>query len=146
MVDFADCVEAHVIAISVMEQTKSVRISLRSPSSILFAIVVDGVDQLMIEEFRFRNIVDRVHVWSSANAPEQYRDCLKALVAGKSEGRVSEFWRTRVEDETRSIQSGQRILVEIEPVYGAWIMILGQKIELVAESARTADGESADGC
>lgn len=119
MVDLADCVEAHITAIAVVEQTKSIRISLRSALSTHFAMVVEGVHQVLVEEFRYRNIVDRVHIWNSANDLDAYHECLAALMAGKSEGLLPDAWRIAIEKEARSIQAGNKILVEIEPAYGA---------------------------
>ena len=63
MIDLAACMEAHITGITVIEEKNRMEIVLRAPGSKRFVLAAEGMDRFLMNEFRERNIVDRVFVW-----------------------------------------------------------------------------------
>lgn len=121
-------VEARITAISVKEETKSLEIFFKAQDSSVFVLVAHEIDRLLISEFREQNIVDRVHVWDSTSLLRDYRSSLVELLFGSSEIVMSPELGQLVQLAIDEIQSGAKVLFEIEPLYGAAVNLLAKKI------------------
>lgn len=131
MIDFAKCVEAHVTGIAVLEDSGAINISLRGSDRQCFALVAKGVDRLIATEFRERNIVDRVTLWDSSNEVDEYRDSLSILMSGSSDATQDGAWQALIDKEAASIKQKEKILLEIEAVYGVSILLLAKEVALI---------------
>jgi hypothetical protein len=133
MFDFTDCIEAHITGITMLEESKTINISLRGQAKQCFMLVIEGVDRLVANEFREQNIVDRVVLWDLTSEPNEYRASLAALVSGASEDQIEDTWQPLIEKEIASIQQGEKVFVSIEPVYGVWIVLLARKVTVMPQ-------------
>src|SRR5687767_9083227 len=130
MTNFADCVEAHLTGITVVNESKTINISLRAQTKQCFVLVAEGVDRFVANEFREQNIVDRVVLWDSTSEPDEYRASLAALISGASEGEIDATWHPLIEKEIASIRQGEKVFASIESVYGAWVDLLAKSVTL----------------
>jgi hypothetical protein len=131
MIDFSGFVEAHVTGITFTEDDKGVSIFFRGQARQRFTLVAEGVDRFVADEFREQNIVDRVHLWDSASEPNDYRDSLALLLSGVSgDQRDEAVWLPVIEREVVAIERGEKVFVEIEPVYGGWIVLLAKSVAI----------------
>jgi len=106
MINFSDCIEAHITGIAVMNESKTITISLRAQTKQCFMLVAEGVDRFVANEFREQNIVDKVVLWDSASKPDEYRASLAALMSGASEEEIGATWHPLIEGEIALIQKG----------------------------------------
>ena len=130
MTDFSDCVEAHIVGMQVTNDAKMMSISIRSTAGKSFTLKVEGVDRFVANEFRERNIIDRISVWNDKNQPEDFRKLLAVLVAGTYQLDIDPVFDALIDQEIAAIARCEKILVEIEPVYGVWAIMLAQRVLL----------------
>ena len=130
MIDFSDCVEAHITGIAVLEESKTINISFSGQAKQRFMLIAEGVDRFVASEFRERNIAERVELWDSMSEPDDYRESLSALISGEDEYPASATWRPLIESEVASIQRGEKVFVSIEAVYGASVGLLAKKVTM----------------
>jgi hypothetical protein len=129
MIDFSEFVEARVIGIILTEENKSVSVFFRGQAKQQFVLTAEGVDRFVAERFREQNIVDRVHLWNSMSEPNDYRASLALLLSGVPSDQMNEqLWLPVVEREIASIERREKVFVEIEPVFGGWIVLLATSI------------------
>lgn len=130
MTSFADCVEAHITGIQVADDAKTISISIRPMAGKSFMLKAEGVDRFVANEFRERNIIDRVSVWNDKNQPEDFRKLLAVLVTGTYQLDIDPVFDALIDQEIAAIARCEKILVEIEPVYGVWAIMLVQRVLL----------------
>jgi hypothetical protein len=130
MIDFAKCVEAHVTGIALLEDSGELSISLRGADRQCFTLMAKGVDRFVATEFRERNTVDRVTLWDSSSEVDEYRDSLSVLVAGSSDVPPEAAWQALIDKEVASIKQEEKILLEVEAVYGVSILLLAKEVVL----------------
>ena len=135
MTQLSDCIDAHITGIAVTDPPGGVEIVFRSSASVCFSMIAEGVDRLAVSEFREANIVDKVFVWDSRSDPQDYRELLTAVISGRSARTVHMTWTPIVESEVELIKAGRKVLVEIQPVFGARVALLARNIDLVASAA-----------
>jgi hypothetical protein len=128
MIDSAACVEARITGISLSGEAKSVAITLWRESTGFTTLTGLGVERLLVNEFREQNVVDRVVLWDAAADPDEYRQSLGTLISGGGENEMVAAFLPLIENEIACILSGQKVFVEIEPVYGASITFLSKKV------------------
>lgn len=131
MIDFSKCVEAHVTGIALLEDSGELSISLRGSDRQCFTLMAKGVDRFVATEFRERNIVDRVALWDSGSEVNEYRDSLSILVSGSSDAPQEAAWQALIDKEVASIKQEEKILLEVEAVYGVSIILLAKEVVLI---------------
>lgn len=134
MNDFSLCTESNLTGIQLQENSK-IHIHIRKLNQEPFMIVLEGVDRFVLNEFREQNIVDRVTVWDSDSDLNNYVRILKNLLSGSFDDEVDPRFTPMIDKEIVAIKSGNKILLEIEPVYGAWITALAKTAYCVPESS-----------
>ncbi|HYD62334.1 MAG TPA: hypothetical protein VEC35_18370 [Noviherbaspirillum sp.] len=90
-------------------------------------LVIDGVDDFVANEMRLQNIIDRIHQYRG-DETEAAR-CLFFLMRGREPEEDELRWPQLVE-KLDHVRTGRRVLLEIEPVYGATLIILGENVRL----------------
>lgn len=128
MLGISDCVEAHILELRAPENAKKISIVLRliaGPTAVLRA---DGVDRFLANEFREQNIIDRITVWDMRSDKDELHHRLAELIGNDKE--PADIFQSLIVSEAALILKGQKILVEIEPVYGVWILMLAENISL----------------
>jgi len=131
MNDLNSLVEAAVHSIQVDPSRKEVRIELSYAGSdkkaVLFA---GGVDDFVADEMRLSNVVDRVKVFGAEeDADSSTANCLFYLMRGRLPDAGELEWPA-LQDRLTAIRSGALTLLELEPVYGAKVLLLARVIEL----------------
>ncbi|VTU16428.1 hypothetical protein H6CHR_00519 [Variovorax sp. PBL-H6] len=95
-------------------------------------IVATGVDDFVVNEMRLSNIVDRVRRYE-ANASNgedlEIARRLFFLMRGEEPSALDLEWPALREKLTR-VQKGALALLEIEPVYGATILVLAEDFRI----------------
>lgn len=135
MIEFAKCVEACITGIT-LRGNKQIEISLHRASGETLVLVASEVERFVANEFRERNIVDRVNFWNFASDPSEFRECLTFLVSGVWSGHISEAFLPLIENEIAAIKRDEKVLVEIEPVYGVSAVILAKTVALIPKDER----------
>ena len=134
MINFADWVEACVTAVTVVDRHE-VRIVLERGGK-RCSLRLEGVDRLVINEFRQQNVVEQIILWTSHSEPADYYPILAEIVSGVTgHGDVGNGLRQIIDDEASAIRAGAKVLMEIEPVYGAHVIALAKRVTMVEESS-----------
>jgi hypothetical protein len=95
-------------------------------------IVASGVDEFVVTQMRIHNIVDRVNRFSVANSNEKSAEIARylfILMRGREPSQADLEWPPLM-DKLACVHNGLLSLLEIEPVYGATIMILAIDFQL----------------
>jgi hypothetical protein len=96
-----------------------------------FGLRAGGVEYLVMNEFLQQNIVHEVRVSGRHSDLPGVRDLLAGLLFDKKDASevVEPTFLTRLEDCTVAVVEERRILLEIEPVYGATVLLLAESVE-----------------
>ena len=127
-------IEASIDAISVDPVKKEIRINLTcmGQEQKRKQIVATGVDDFVVYEMRLSNIVDRVTQFGTNVVAQEEPEIAKRLffmMRGREPDSNDLAWPVLIEKLTR-IQDGTLRLIEIEPVYGATVMVLARSFQL----------------
>jgi hypothetical protein len=124
MMDWSNFIEGYVTGINVAEQEKCINVSLRDKSGRNFTLTLSGVDRFFAHEMRDRNIIDRVNIWDKGSKEDEFRETLTVLITGKMDGDFDKNFLPLIDSEIAAIHQGEKILLEIEPVFGVYIIAL----------------------
>jgi hypothetical protein len=95
-------------------------------------IVATGVDDFVANEMRLSNIIDRVNRFDGDDLDRKDSDTSKRLfflMRGKNPSSSELEWKV-LQEKISCIRDGKLSLLEIEPVYGATIVILAKNFSL----------------
>ena len=130
MVDFDRFVEGHITTIETNDQAKSVCIEITDRYGKKARLVASGVREVVAIEMRLQNIIDRISVWNSASKDSLYRESLHLLICGTLSVRSDDLNSPIIDTVVDSIKRGELIFLEIEPVYGALILLTGKEVSI----------------
>ena len=127
-------IEATISAIHVDLENKVVRIEVTCAwkGNDRMRIVATGVDDFVMNEMRLSNIVDRVSRFDADNIKDQGAVVARRLfflMRGREPSPSDLEWPALREKLTR-IQCGALGLLEVEPVYGATILVLAEDFRI----------------
>lgn len=135
MDDWEILTEATIDAIRVEPMKKEVRIDVtcRWQGEERKQIVAKGVDDFVVNEMRLTNIIDRVTRFDVDVDGDSEKEAARRLflMMRGHEPSVRDLESPVLLEKLSRIRAGSLILMEIEPVYGATVIILatGFKIE-----------------
>ena len=93
-------------------------------------IFIQGVDDLVVNDVRLSNIIDRIIQWGVADSEVlETKRRLFLLMRGRDPGAGDLEWPDLLERLER-LRVGTLTLMEIEPVYGAGALILAESFQL----------------
>lgn len=124
--------EATIDAIYVESTKKEIRIDVtcRWQEETRKQIIAEGVEDFVINEMRLSNIIDRVTFFDANGGQEKDAARRLFLVMRGREPDVSDLeWPALLEKLDR-IRDGVLTLIELEPVYGATVILLAESIRL----------------
>lgn len=128
-------VEATLDEISVDAYERVVRLELSSSweRGKRYRFVATGVDELLVDSMRLTNIVDHINLLDSENVHEhaELAGKLFFMMRGREAEKAELEWDALTAKILR-IQCGELAFLEIEAVYGASLMLLAHRIELIA--------------
>ncbi|NMG72973.1 hypothetical protein [Parazoarcus communis] len=127
-------VEATIDAIRVDSEKKEVRIDVTCmwQDEKRKQIIATGVDDFVVNEMRLSNIIDRVTRFGTSGVAEEESETAKRLffmMRGREPDSNDLKWPVLIENLDR-IRDGTLGLMEIEPVYGATVIVLAQNFQL----------------
>jgi hypothetical protein len=136
MDEFKLLVEATIDSVHLDNLNKAVRLNLTSPweGGSRQHIIATGVDDFLATEMRLSNIVEcvKIHAFDREGPPNsELAQRLFFLMRGKESTGSDLEWDFLIKKIER-IKNGDLTFMEILPVYGASILLLAAKIELVA--------------
>jgi hypothetical protein len=84
-----------------------------------------------MNEFSHQNIVHDVRILGVASESQRVRDLLASLLFDKEGASdvVEPTFQAKLEECATAVLGGRKVLLEIEPVYGASVLLLAGSIE-----------------
>lgn len=128
--DWSNFVEGYLTGIAVSDGKKIVDISLRDASGQSFILRLVDVDRFVTYEMREKNIIDRINLWGQHSEEKDFREVLSSLVSGKMDGTFEKEFLPLIDHEVESIRRGEKLLLEIEPVFGAYVIALAHNVSV----------------
>lgn len=134
MKNLSNLVEANIDSVVFEESTKEIRLNLTSPweNKQRHQIIATAIEDFVIDQMRISNIVDRINLFSAENFNESQSsaaELLFYLLRGVEPEPDDLKWDV-LEKKLEEIKQGKLTLLEVEPVYGARIVILAQTIKV----------------
>jgi hypothetical protein len=124
--------ESHLLGVRADWRRREVICTFRPPAGEdEFSLRAGGVEYLLMNEFLQENIVHKVRVSGRESDRPGVRDLLAALLFDKQDASeiVEPTFLTRLEECTVAVLEERRTLLEIEPVYGASVLLLAESVE-----------------
>lgn len=134
MDDWDVLTEATIDAIRVESTKKEIRIDVtcRWEGEKRKQIVAQGVDDFVVNEMRLSNIIDRVTRLDAGDGQEtETARRLFFMMRGRKPDTSDLEWPVLLEKLSR-VRTGALILMELEPVYGATVIMLAESFQLEA--------------
>jgi hypothetical protein len=102
-----------------------------------FILLARGVEYLRVNEFLNQNIVHEVHTLQRDSDPQRIRDLLATLMYDKENASevIHPTFLAALEERTAAVLEGAQVLVEVEPVYGAYVLLLAESVEWIETRA-----------
>ncbi|TFW09523.1 hypothetical protein E4K72_05620 [Oxalobacteraceae bacterium OM1] len=134
MEDWNVLTEATIDAIRIEPTKKEIRIDVtcRWEGEKRKQIVVRGIDDFVVNEMRLSNIIDRVTRLDASDGLEsETAKRLFFMMRGRAPD-VSDLEWSVLSEKLDRIRTGTLTLMELEPVYGATVIMLAESIQLEA--------------
>jgi acyl-[acyl carrier protein]--UDP-N-acetylglucosamine O-acyltransferase len=121
-----DFVEALIVGIDVSRDAKIAMIMVDGRQCRYTSINLEGIERLLVSEFRESNAIDNVKLWAADDSG--LREALAVLISNSDEPAEQAAFKSVIERSRNQVASGTHVLLEIEPVYGAGVIAFAQKI------------------
>lgn len=134
-----DVVESYLLGVLTDPRRREVLFTFRAPAGQHeFGLLARGVDDLRINEFMHQNIVQEVRTLGGNSNPQEVRDLLASLLFNKAETSevIHPTLLARLDECTAAVLEERKILLEIEPVYGASVLLLAGSVEWLDSNGR----------
>ena len=130
MNDWSAFVEGKITGIVLHEDGEVVDIILNSRSGNAYKLTAAKVEQMTVLEMRRQNIIDRISIWDSSSDVNKFKGrlCLMLYGAQEEDSRYAEI----VQKTLESLRCGKAVFLEIDPAYGALILLLAEDLRLEA--------------
>jgi hypothetical protein len=127
-------VESFLLAVQTDPDSREVILTFRAPAADhAFRLRARGVESLLINEFLEQNIVHELRIAGEGSQPQDLRDALTTIFvdqAPTSEG-ISPTLRAQLDEHAAAIVAGRKVLLEVEPVYGASVLLIAEGVEWI---------------
>ena len=136
--DFGSLVESMIYGISISKQPGEyssskhiVSIDIEDNYKNRWSLTATGVSDLCIKSLCIQNIIHEVYLFEGVSSDcDDVRNKIHFLLdAGDQSNKNDWVWKL-VEQFVTSISAGQACLLEIEPVCGAYILMIAESISL----------------
>jgi hypothetical protein len=127
----SDVVESYLVGVVSDPALRQASFTFRTPRGDReFHLIAYEVHRLSMNEFSQQNIVHGVEVFGNAGDPGRVRDLLAMLLFDKSASDLDEpAFRNELEKAATEVLEGRKVLLMIEPVYGASVLLLAGSIQ-----------------
>ncbi|MFM0607125.1 hypothetical protein PQR05_21605 [Paraburkholderia sediminicola] len=133
MLDLSKFVEAYLMGIEVDRVERKVVLSIKEPAGKGWILVATGVSELMVLQMCMQNIIDRISVWTGSAVDADCRERVFSLLSGRYATDRDDMESPLINRTVDAIQRGDSMLIELEPVYGASVLMLASGLS-VAEA------------
>jgi hypothetical protein len=133
MLDLSKFVEGHLIGVKVCQAEKRACLFLQEATGKNWILTATDVAELMILQMCMQNIIDRISIWDASSNDADYRSKLFSLFHGTFAEEKTDFNLPVINRAVETVRRGGAVLIEVEPVYGALVLILAKEIFLVEE-------------
>ena len=133
MIDCGNLVEGYLTGIKVHQKEKKANLFLQETTGQNWVLTAIDVSELMVLQMCMQNIIDRISFWSSSNNDSDYRSKIFSLVCGKFAEEGDDLYLPSINKAVEMIQRGDALLIELEPVYGALVLILARDMSIAKE-------------
>ena len=126
-------VEVMIRGISVAKGTggRSVLVNMEDNDGNVWILTASEVSELLVEEMRLQNIIEQIVLFDgSAVDSEDARKKIFFLLRGKYPESKDDLAWDGVEKAVADISNGKTCLLEIAPVYGAYVLLIARAISL----------------
>jgi hypothetical protein len=130
MVNLDDLVEAHVTSVVISTLQSSAKVLVSDSHGSGWLITADGIDDLWISDVSLSNIIDRVFL---VERPHKITPEIKERILWlmkRDSPRTEDLEWPPLKVKTDALALGELCFLEIEPVYGAFALILAKKITI----------------
>lgn len=117
-------IEGYLTGIAVDQLEKKIELSLQEPTGRCWVLTATNVSEFMVLQMRMQNIIDRISIWDSSSSDTDYRDKVFCLFHGKFANEKDDFNSPLISRTIEAIKHGNEILLELDPVYGAIVLML----------------------
>ena len=125
--------ESYLLGIRADPLSREVSLDFRSPrGDHAFGLCAYEVEALDLNNFAHQNIVFEVRVTGGESCdPQIVRDLLAGVLFGVAAASevVAATQVVKLDDRTTGVLEGRQVLVELEPVYGASLVLLAGSLE-----------------
>jgi hypothetical protein len=126
MVDFSTFVEGYLTGVVINDLEKAVDIFLRDRAKARFVIRLKGVERFLVDEMREQNIIDNVALWKGGSGAGDLRSAISWLVYGRDDEVGGQQFSSMILQVEQLIRQEERVLLRIEPVFGATVIALAR--------------------
>lgn len=128
MVEWSTFVEGKTTGVVLRDDGATVDILLINRSGDAYKLVATGVEQMVVIEMRLQNIIDRISIWDSSSNVVDFEERLRLLLHGSQQEDVR--YAAAVTGALESLRQGRTKFLEIEPVYGALVLLIASEVKL----------------
>lgn len=124
-------IEAFFDGIKVNHEDKEVSLFLRDHDGMKWILMAEDVSDCMVFQMNILNIIDRITFWDDSSNEKYYIDQLFCLYCGyyiEEEEKVNKF--PFIREYIKKIKCNEAFLIELEPVYGANVLVLAKRVRL----------------
>lgn len=130
MLDFSKFVEGHLTGLMVYQTEKRATLFLQEATGKNWVLTATDVSEFITLQMRMQNIIDRISIWDASNDEVDYRGKIFPLIHGKFVEEKDDLNSPVINQTIETIRRGDAVLVELEPVYGALVLILAREVSL----------------
>ncbi|MDN7466124.1 hypothetical protein [Burkholderia gladioli] len=131
-----DFVEARIVGIEVDQDAKTATVKIDGRQCRYCTINLQGVERLLVNEFRENNVIDNVKLWKTDGLG--LREALAVLISSSNELAQQAVFGSEIERSRNQVASSTHVLLEIEPVYGAGIIAFAQGVMCVERNSQAS--------
>jgi hypothetical protein len=127
-----EIMESYLLGIRADPLSREVALDFRSPRGAhAFGLRAYEVEALDLNDFVHQNIVFEVRVMGRGSDPQVVVDLLADVLfrAAAASDVVADTQVLKLKDRTTAVLEGRQVLVELEPVYGASLVLLAGSLE-----------------
>lgn len=135
MEKWSEFVEGRLAGVILRDQDNAVDIYISNRLRQKYTLTARGLKELRVWEMRHKNIIDRISLWDASSPETEYKERLAFLIYGAQEekNKGAPESMAALAEAIESIRAGNAVLVEMEPVYGALILILAESVVISPE-------------
>lgn len=119
--------DACLIGISLSE--KKAVLTAKTPDAEVWQIVIQGVDGLLVHEFRDGNVISYFEIYKQSDPPRDVIERLFISPHPSAAPKYHQLYSELMDTKCRAVEAGELVLAWLKPVYGVEVVVLGSSLE-----------------